>query len=49
MDCYGFRGVARPLCPKCNRRVWIQGDGHEVIVTRIDKKPSRLPKAVATA
>jgi len=33
----------RCICPKCHMRVWIQRGQ----MTRIDRKPARLPKAVA--
>jgi len=46
MDGYGFRGIVRPICPSCRRRVTIHGDGHEVLVTQVDERPKKLPKLV---
>lgn len=47
MDGVAFHGLVRPICPGCKRRVWVQGDGKTMTVTRVDKKPGRLPRAPA--
>jgi len=44
MDGYGFRGIVRPICPKCRHRVTIHGDGQKTVVTNVDAKPKRLPR-----
>lgn len=47
MDSYGFRGIVRPICPGCKKRVTIHGDGKGAIVTQVGDKPSKLPQSVA--
>ena len=47
MDGYGLQGVGRPICPRCKRRVTVHFAGHESRVVSVDKKPSKLPTAVA--
>ncbi len=39
-------GMIRAVCPKCRRRVWIQGSSEGMQAVRVDRKPSRLPVAI---
>lgn len=47
MDAYAFRGVVRPICPGCKRRVTVHGDGQQVKVTQVGQRPSKLPRGNA--
>lgn len=49
MDTFMFRGIARPLCPRCRCRVTVHGAGNEVRVTAVQKKPGKLPTSKALA
>jgi len=38
------RGLMRVICPGCKKRAWVQSNGREMVVVRVDKVPKKLPR-----